>query len=358
MARVWGRPWRTGDGLPTVTIVVAAHQEVEVIGDKLGNFLDLDYPEDRLDMVVVSDESTDGTDTVIEKFDSSRVTLLRQVPRQGKSAALGLALGQVDSDVVVFTDANVLFDAQAVRYLVRPFTDPDVSLVTGTVRLVDRKVGYAQSEGAYYRYEHFLQREEARFWSVVGADGALYAARRERIAPPPPNAVIDDFVLSLETVKRGGRIVYEPDAEAFEDAAASIGEEFRRKMRVAVGAFQSIRNGWGVPSLAAPRLLFCYLIHKVLRWLAPWMLLVLLVSNAILAVGSLTWQALLAGQLMFYAAAMAGLVWPSFRSLRPVAVPMYFLLMNAAFAAGFLLAVAGRGNVRWKPTSRTRLETR
>lgn len=358
LARVWGRPWSAGDAEPEVTIVVAAHQEAAVMEAKLANFLAIDYPQERLRLVVVSDASTDGTDEMVMHFPCPRVALIRQEPRQGKPAAIGLALKRVDSPIVVFTDANVLFEPPAVRHLVRAFADADVKLVTGVVHLVDRRQGFAESEGAYYRYERFIQRHESAFWSVVGVDGALYAARRESIQPPPPNAVIDDFVLSMEAVKHGGRIVFEPDAEAFEDAAASLGEEFRRKTRVATGAFQSIRNGWGTPGPRTPRLLFAYVSHKLLRWLAPWLLLALLASNLWLVSGSLAWQAILGGQLLFYALALAGLLVPPVRSLRASAVPMYFLLMNAAFGRGLLLALAGRDDVKWKPTERTQLEAR
>lgn len=356
LARAWGRSWVSLDAVPGVTIVVAAHQEAQVIREKLVNFLEIDYPQDRLSLLVVSDASTDGTDEIIKDFPCPRVTLIRQEPRQGKPAALGLALEHVDSEIVVFTDANVMFEPPAVRRLVRPFADADVKLVTGVVHLVDRRVGFAESEGVYYRYERFIQRHESTFWSVVGVDGALYAARRESIRPPPPNAVIDDFVLSMEAVKGGGRIVFEPDAEAFEDAAASLREEFRRKTRVATGAFQSIRNGWGIPGLRSSRLLFSYVSHKLLRWLAPWLLLVLFASNLWLASGSVAWQVILGGQLLFYSMGLAGLLLPPMRPLQAFAVPMYFLLMNAAFARGFLLAVAGRDNVKWKPTARTQLK--
>lgn len=356
LAESRGRRWQSGDALPGVTIVVAAHQEVAVIREKLENFLAIDYPRERLEMLVVSDASSDGTDDIVREFADSGVRLLRQEPRQGKPAALGLALEHVTSEVVVFTDANVLLAEDSLRHLVRPFADEDVTLVTGTVQLVDRKPGYAHGEGAYYRYERFLQRSEAIYWSVVGVDGALYAARRERIAPPPKQAIIDDFVLSMEAVKRSGRIVYVPEARAYEDAAGTLAEEFRRKMRVAAGAFQSMRMGWGIPTPGAPRLLLCYLSHKVMRWLGPCFLLALLASNLAMAPESMAWALLLALQLAFYALAVAGLLWPRLRAFRPVALAMYFVLMNAAFASGFALLAAGRANVRWAPVARTRVE--
>ena len=343
--------------LPSVTVLVAAHQEVEVMRDKLDNFLTLDYPADRLGMVVVSDGSTDGTDEVVREFESPRIKLLRQDPRQGKAAALGLGLAELDSDVVLFTDANVVFDPSAVRRLVRYFGDPAVGVVTGTVHLVDRKRGYAESEGAYYRYERFLQISESSFWSVVGVDGALYASRRELVRAPPREAILDDFVIAMTIAAAGYRIVYEPEAVGYEDAAPTLSDEFRRKVRTSAGAFQSIWRRWGLPMRATPRLLFCYVAHKLLRWLTPWFLVTMLVSNLSLAVSHWLWQVALGAQLLFYALALLGMTWQSPRRWRLAALPMYFCLMNAAVACGLISSMTGSASVRWTPTPRTRTGT-
>ena len=287
LARTSGRDHLAGTALPDVTILVAAHQEAVVIRDKLENFIAIDYPAERLRMLIVSDGSTDGTDETIEAYDCPRIQLLRQEPRQGKAAALGLGLESVDAGVVVFTDANVMFEPNAVARLVRHFEDPAVGAVTGTVELADRKLGYSESEGAYYRYERFLQITESRYASVVGVDSALYAARRELVEAPPSTAILDDFVLSMEIAARGHRIIYKPGATAYEDGAPALADEFRRKTRVAIGAFQSMASGWGVPGVRTPRLLFCYLSHKVLRWVGPVFLVALLAANAIAALARL-----------------------------------------------------------------------
>jgi len=186
---------------PSVCILVAAYEEVTVIRQKLENFLQIDYPHDLLRIVVVSDGSTDGTDEIVEEFTGPRITLLRQEPRAGKASALAMGLAQIADDVVVLTDANTMFEPHAVTHLVTNLADPTVGVVTGEVRLVDDKPGYSQSEGAYYRYEMYLQACESRFWSVMGVDGALYAVRRELIEAPPASAILDDFITSMEIAK-------------------------------------------------------------------------------------------------------------------------------------------------------------
>ncbi len=355
-ARRLGKSHETGDAIPSVCIVVAAYQEAAVIADKLANFDSLDYPADKLQMVVVSDESTDGTDEIVSAHDNNRITLLRQVPRAGKASALGLALPQITSDIIVFTDANVIFDASAIRQLVRHFADPAVGAVTGVVHLIDEKTGYAESEGAYYRYERFLQQNESTLCSVVGVDGALYAARRELVQAPSSETILDDFVISMNIACQGHRIIYDDTAQAWEDAAPGLTDEFRRKTRVATGAFQSLVKGWGVPGLATPRLLFCYLSHKVLRWAGPILLMIVFGANAVLAPYSGFWLLLFTLQCAFYALAIAGLLKPELRSKTAIAIPLYFVLMNAAFAYGLYRFLFVRSSGQWRPTQRTQIK--
>lgn len=358
LAQTFGRDVDRDSATPTVTIVLAAHQEASVIQQKLENFDQLDYPAERLKMLVVSDASTDGTDEIVTAHSNSRVTLLRQTPRAGKASALNLALANVDSEVLIFTDANVFFEPDALYHLLPPLADPEVGIVTGVVHLVDAKTGYAESEGAYYRYERFLQEKESAFWSVVGVDGALFAAKREVIGPPPSDAILDDFVMSMAVACSGKRIIYEPRAKAVENAAPTQADEFRRKVRVGVGAFQSIARLWSFPPIYLLRLFFCYLSHKLLRWLTPWFMLLALATNGVLAAhGDPTWLALFSLQTAFYISALLGLVLPASRRFRLISIPMYFVMMNAAFALGLLRFAAFGSSGRWKPTARTQLNS-
>lgn len=353
LARWARKPHRVDEGyLPTVTVVVAAWNEEVVIGAKVENILGLDYPAEKLDAIVISDESTDRTDEIVRAKGGPRVKLIRQ-PRAGKAQALRRAMDIATADVLVFTDANVIFEKDAIRKLVRHLADPEVGGVTGTVHLVDGKVGYAKSEGLYYRLERFIQRAESEFESIVGVDGALYAMKREVVRHPPQGVMIDDFVISMDVATRGHRVLYEPDAVAWEDAAPTVEQEFRRKARVAMGAFQALRNRWAIPTLQTPRLTFAYAGHKLLRWLAPWALLAAFLASAVLAPAGGLFGALFAAQAIAYALAIAGLLVPAARSHKAVAVPFYFVLMNAAFAWGFVKALRGTGPGTWTKVDRT-----
>ncbi len=352
LARLSPQAHQIGEALPNVSIVVAAHQEAEVIQQKLDNFLELDYPADLLDMVVVSDGSTDGTDEIIQNFACSRIQFFRQEPRQGKASALAIAFGHTQSEILVLTDANVLFQPDAIHKLVRHFADPEVGAVTGVVTLVDDKAGYAESEGAYYRYERFLQEKESTYHSVVGVDGALYAARRELMKAPHPDTILDDFVISMELASQGHRILYDPEAHALEEAAPGMIDEYRRKVRVATGAFQSLAKNWGIPGFKMPRLLFCYLSHKVFRWLAPINLIIIYATNLWLANHSWVWAALLILQTVFYGSGLIALAYPPIRNYRGFSIPMYFVLMNGAFLQGLYRHLGSETKGHWAPTKR------
>lgn len=357
LARLLRRENQQGDELPTVTIVMAAQQEAAIIRDKIENFTLLDYPHERLSMLIVSDGSTDGTAEIVREHACDRVTLIRQEPCAGKASALNLALQHVNTEVLVFTDAYVLFDAAAIRKLVRHFANPDVGAVTGVVQRMDTNTGYAESEGAYYRYERFLQQAESDLHSVIEVDGALYAARRELVKAPPITAILNDFVISMEIAKAGKRIVFDCQALAIEDTAPAMADEFRRKVRVATGAFQSLLQGWGVPRPSAIKLSFCYWSHKVLRCLAPVFLLTAFISNSAIATTSDPLTSLFVLQCLFYGLAVAGLLAPSTRGARSFAIPMYFTMMNAAFAVGlYRFLVHGTGG-SWTPTARSRINT-
>lgn len=346
---------KNSDYRPSVCILVAAHQEAAVIESKVLNFYEIDYPKEKLSMLVVSDGSTDGTDEIVAKHVGPRLKLIRQSPRAGKAAALGVGLPLIDSEIVVLTDANTLFDPSAVSALVANFGDARVGAVTGEVRLVDDKVGYADSEGAYYRYETQIQAAEARFWSVIGVDGALYAVRRELIKAPPTDAILDDFTISMEIACQGYRIVFEPKAFAVEDAPPQLVDEFNRKTRTAAGAFQALFRGWGVPR-SNPRLMFSYFSHKLLRWLSPWFMLIAFTCNGVLAFGSPAWHSpwclLFIGQCAFYSAALVGLLIPAARRLSLVSVPMYFAMMNAAMVRGLFRHLLNGSTGTWNRTPR------
>ena len=215
---------REREAVPRVTVVTAAYDEVDVIGATIANKLDSDYPADRLDVMVVSDGSTDGTDDVVRGFEPThpgRVRLIRQEPRQGKTSGLNLAVPEARGEIVVFADANSIYEPDAIRHLVAAFDDPHVGYVTGKMIYVDED-GSVTGDGctAYMRYENALRALETRVGSVVGVDGGIDAVRRELYRPMRADQ-LPDFVLPLSVVEQGYRVAYEPRAVLREEALTS-----------------------------------------------------------------------------------------------------------------------------------------
>src|SRR5512133_203811 len=226
------RPYASAPHTPSLAIVVAAHNEVETIEQKIDNLASLDYPRERLEVIIASDGSTDGTDEVVRRRRASRVRLL-SLPRNGKAAALNAAVATTSADVVVFTDANSMLRPDALRALVRPLADADVGGVAGDQRYTrdGETEGTAVGELDYWSLDRALKRAQSASGSIVGATGALYAVRRELVAPIP-EGVPDDFYISLAVVGRGARLVFEAEAVAHEPVAPSAAGEFRRRARV------------------------------------------------------------------------------------------------------------------------------
>jgi len=360
LARLFGRPHRPGDVEPTVTLLIPAHDEAAVIRQKVENSLALDYPPDRLQVRVVSDGSTDGTDEIVAPYRARGVELQRIEVRAGKPNAVNQAVPHARGDVLLLCDANTMFAPDAVRRLVRHFADPRVGAVTGDVRLRSQEVSYGEGEGLFYRLERLLQTCEARLWTAVGVDGGMYALRRELYAPVPPDTLIDDFVIAMNVARAGRRVVYDPEAVATEDAVVDPAQEFRRRTRTVAGGFQTLFDGRGRPRWNQPGLWLAYLSHKVLRWVGPFVLLALLAGNTAAAIAVPRgdggrwglYAGLLAGQGLFYALALAGAALGRSRLPRALCLPYYFCLTNAAALVGFFRWLRGSQPVTWTHADR------
>ncbi|MFU8858675.1 MAG: glycosyltransferase family 2 protein [Deferrisomatales bacterium] len=337
---------------PTVSLVIAAYNEEAVIEEKVRNALALDYPRNRLEVWVASDGSTDGTNAILTRYEEQGVKVHYVSPRGGKTRALNLTVPLTSGDVLVFSDANAMYRPDAIRKLVRHFAEPAVGGVTGDVQLQNEDVSFGQSEGLYYRYERYIQLMESRFHSIVGVDGAMYAIRRELFVSPSRNIILDDFVISMTVAAQGYRVLYDPDAVATESATPDAAQEFRRKVRISAGAAQAIRQGEGLPRWGQWRLLLCYLSHKVLRWLSPFFLLGLLLSNVHLLSRGGGYGFFLVAQLACYGAALAG-VRRSRGRMRPwIQVPFFFSLQNAAYLVGIVKGLLVEQAGTWERTGR------
>jgi cellulose synthase/poly-beta-1,6-N-acetylglucosamine synthase-like glycosyltransferase len=347
--------------LPALTLIVPAYNEASVLSTKLHNCLELDYPRERLDVVFVTDGSDDGSERLLQEQTvpaDFRLRVLHQSERQGKLAAVDRVMQGVRTPVTVFSDANAMLNRAALINLVKHYADPTVGAVAGEKRVQSQASAGAEGvgEGAYWRYESALKRLDAALYSVVGAAGELFSLRTALYEPPPPDTIIEDFYLSLCIAMRGRRVAYAPDAYAVESHSASLGEEFKRKVRIAAGGLQAVARltpllnplRYGVLSLQ-------YVSHRVLRWtLAPLFLPLVLAANvALFQTGQPLYALLLGGQILFYGAALCGWVLEQLGvQIKLFYIPLYFCLMNYSVYAGALRLLRGKQSAVWEKAQR------
>ena len=331
---------------PTVCLFVAANDEAPVIEQKLQNLLAVDYPADRLDVVVASDGSVDATNDIVARF-APRVRLLATSPRRGKVAAINSGLQSVASEIVVFSDANTFLAADAIRALVRNFADPAVGAVSGDVALVGERAALARSEDLYYRYERWVQAAESEIGSMIGADGALYAIRRELFVPPPADTILDDMAIPMAVIRAGRRVIFEADAHAHEYGSESAREEFARKSRVIAGAMQFLGRVDSAVPAQSPQVVLSLVSHKGLRWMSPVFATLAFLSSVALASASHAYAAAAAAQSGLVLFGIAGCI-PALRRFSLISLTHYFCLVQAAAVVGFIRGITGRQSVLWR----------
>lgn len=351
ISSIYRRPVRRTEHTPHVTIVIAAFNEAAHIAQTIQNKLELDYPKELLDIIVVSDGSTDGTDEIVKSFAARGVKLIRQEPRQGKTAGLNLALAEASGEIVAFSDANSMYDKDVLRRITANFADPHVGYVTGKMIYTDPD-GSVVGDGcsAYMRYENALRALETKIGSIVGVDGGVDAVRRSLYQPMRADQ-LPDFVLPLRVVATGARVIYEPAALLKENTLNRASDEFRMRVRVALRAFWAL---WDSRSLLSPfgNALFAFQLwsHKVLRYLIFLPMLVLVVTSVVLwSYGGIYKLALIA-QFAAYGIASLGALLPNSAFLQRVcALPSYFVLVNIASGIAFWRFLKGEKQVLWKP---------
>ncbi len=338
------------DSFPSVALIISCYNEADVIREKLRNALELDYPKDRLRIIVVSDGSDDGTDDLVREFSDDGVMLIRQEGRLGKTMGINLAMEQVSEAVTAFSDANAMYAPDAISKLVRNLADPKVGYVVGAALYTDADQGAsAQNENLYWRYELAIKSMESRLHSVVGGDGAIYAIRTE-LWEPLQQQDINDFVNPLQIVAKGYRGVFDAEARCFEETAGDFDREVARKERI---VNRSIRGLMRVKETMNPLRsgVFSWQVisHKFLRWLIPLFLAIGAIGSAILALrGYGLFQLITLGAITLLLLAWAGYraedknrlpVWLSF--------PYYFLMVNLYSLKGIFRALRGETQVVW-----------
>lgn len=351
---------RTEQIEPSVTLVISCYNEASVIKDKVQNALALDYPREKLAILVVSDGSEDGTDEIVAGFSEQGVRLIRQEGRKGKTMGLNLAMALVASDVVVFSDANAFYAPDAIRKLVRNFADKQVGYVVGAALYTDSQKGAsAFNESLYWRYELAIKAMESRLHSVVGGDGAIYAIRAS-LWEPLHEKDINDFVNPLQIIARGYRGVFEPEARCYEETAGNFDREIERKERI---VNRSIRGLLRVKAVMNPFIsgIFAWEVvsHKLLRWLIPIFLILGVTGSAILGLlGFWLFQAVTLGTVIVLGLALAGHLQRDKQKLSVwLSVPYYFVMVNLYAVRGITRALRGDTQVTWN-SARTEREQR
>jgi len=334
---------------PSVALVICALNEARIIRERIENCLALDYPREKLRIIIVSDGSSDATASIAREYTGRGLELIERRERRGKIANLNQVIPALTEEIVVLSDANVLWDPQALRKLIARFADPTVGCVSGRVYLKDTAEPLASSEASYYDVEWRLQEKASALYSMVGADGAMYALRRELFRPCPDDTLIDDYVIATSVVRQGKRVVFEPQAVGWENGPASLSEEFHRKIRIAAGAAQALLRGNGWPSHCPLSFWLTFLSHKFLRWVAP-------VSGLLcLALAAATWDRTLSRVVLGAFAVLSALAlirWLTRWANPFLDAPFYFLFGQVAAGVGLIRGITGSQSVLWKKADR------
>lgn len=343
--------------MPPMTLMICAWNEADIIVEKMENIRHLNYPKEQLTVMWVTDGSDDNSNDLLQQY--PEVTLVYSPERRGKAAAMQHGLRENTNELVVFTDANTMLCADALREIAVQFQDPRVGCVAGEKRVAARQEGQtaAEGEGLYWRYESTLKRWDSELYSAMGAAGELFAVRMSAYQPAPSNALLDDFMMSMLILKQGYRIAYTSKAYAMEYGSANMAEESKRKRRIAAGGLQSI---WWLRSLMNPLkrpcVAFQFVSHRVLRWsITPFALMALIPLNVALVwmkagtVYNVVWLL----QLLFYLAATTGyLLERTGRKNKLLYVPYYFLFMNLNVFLGIAYLRTHKSSGTWEKSKR------
>jgi len=337
-----------GEHRPPLTLIVSAYNEAEIIGEKIANSLSLDYPADRLEVLVVSDCSSDATDAIVAGVSDPRVRLMRMAERGGKTLGLNAAAREARGEILVFSDANAIYLRDALVNLTRNFADAQVGAVIGESTYSAAEGGADEEESLYWKYEIAIKRLESAIGSVVGGDGAIYAIRKALYRPMRADA-LSDFVNPLQIVRGGHRCVYEPAARSVEKAAGDFDREFRRKVRIVNRAWRAMMSMKDLLNPLRHGLFAVEIIsHKLLRWLVPLFMAVALGANFALAGSGWFYAATLSVQLAVYL--LVAVAYPLRQKVqlpRLLAVPFYFVMVNIASARGIVEAYLGKTYTTW-----------
>jgi cellulose synthase/poly-beta-1,6-N-acetylglucosamine synthase-like glycosyltransferase len=345
---------------PEVTLFIAAYNEKDYVAAKMKNTLSLEYPEEKINIIWVTDGSDDGTPDLLQGYPNTTVHHLEA--RNGKIGAMNRGMEFVKTPIVIFSDANTNLGKESIRRIVNLFGNPKVGCVSGEKRIVDKEsdVASGAGEGMYWKYESQLKKWDAELYSVVGAAGELFAIRTKLYRHVEKDTLLDDFMVSLRVAQEGYTIQYDPEAYAIETASANVKEELKRKIRISAGGIQSIVRLRSLLNIFKyGTLSFQYISHRVLRWsLTPLCLVLLIPVLSVIAVNdgllSFSLYAILFWlQLLFYAAAFLGWFLENRKTrVKILFIPYYFFIMNLSVVLGFFRYMKNTQSVNWERSKR------
>ena len=342
---------------PMVSLVIAAYREESVIVQRLHNALQLDYPADRIEIIIGVDGQEDTTGELVNTVQDSRIRLMQFPVRRGKASVLNDCIEVAQGEIILFSDANTFWDAEAAKTLVRHFEDAHVGGVCGRLLLTDASTG-ENMDGLYWRYENCLKQWEGKLGAVLGANGAIYAIRKELYSPIPAQTIVDDFLIGMRIHQQKRRLLYEKEAIAREETAPTIHDELQRRTRIGAGAFQSLTWLWRLLLPHYGLVSWSFWSHKVLRWFCPAFMVIALISNFWLA-NTLPFKALLLSQGLFYGIAVIGsLPLPENRATQIAKAAWMFVNMNLGLGLGFFRWLFKTQKGTWKRTERSETETK
>jgi poly-beta-1,6-N-acetyl-D-glucosamine synthase len=353
---------------PVVTLLIAAYNEKDVISTKLENSLALDYPRDRLQILVAADGSDDGTDNAVREFGKRGVELCFDPQRNGKMAAINRAMTTMArGEIIVMSDANNLYSPATLRALVAPFQDAQVGASGGAKKILQGDGALGSSEGLYWTYESWIKKQETRLGCTTGAAGEAFAIRRSLFAPPPLGIINDDFYMMMSVIKRGYRMIYVPQAESYERVSLTSADEVERRTRIVAGRYQALTLLGELLPFGRPLIVWQVLSHKFLRPLVPFFMIGAFVSS----LASILWAShqsttmpflqlappfnwiFFSAQVLFYLLAWIGHYFENSSTLgKLLYLPMFLVNSNFAALRGFVRFLARKQSVQWQRARR------
>lgn len=339
---------------PNVSLLIAAYNEENVIQQKIENSLLLDYPKEKLEIILILDGCTDRTKQIAERYIDRGIKIIEQKPRKGKMAALNLTVPQARGEIIVFTDADIILDTKAIKYLIENFSDERIGCVGGDlVYASDDSSLLAAGENLYFKYDKFLRRKESEMGTLFVVSGSIYAIRKKLFSPIDKD-LADDFVNPIRIASQGFRVIYEPRAKAIGKIAKTIRDEFRQKVRMTSQGFKASTKIFNFISSKNYIYVYEFLLHKFLRWLVPLFLIVIFFSN-ILLLSNKFYKITFLGQMLFYLFSLIGyLLEERHISIKIFYIPFYFTIVNLASLIGLLRFLRGGLKGTWEKAETTR----